>query len=82
MEKEVLHAVVKNAVREALAAKNALPDKAIKEDWVRAAADAYKDLLDTGMTIHKDRDKAIAYANSKTTAGPAAKTLAIKEFFK
>ncbi|MDD5363607.1 MAG: hypothetical protein PHN88_15905 [Ignavibacteria bacterium] len=51
-------------------------------DWLRAAVDSYKELLEIGMSIYKDKEKAIIYANGNSTAGSKTKDVAIKEFFK
>lgn len=50
-------------------------------DWLRAGIDTYKQLLDAGMSLYKDKQKAIIYANGNTTAGVKTKELAIKEYF-
>ncbi len=56
--------------------------RGIKMDWLRAAVDSYKELLEIGMSIYKDKEKAIIYANGNSTAGSKTKDVAIKEFFK
>ena len=49
-------------------------------DWMTESVKAYKELLNEGMEIFGNKDKAIEYANANSCAGKEAKRIALQDF--
>lgn len=49
-------------------------------DWMTESVKAYKELLNDGLEIFGNKDKAIEYANANSCAGKEAKRIALKNF--
>ncbi len=49
-------------------------------DWMTEAVKSYKELLNIGMEVFGNKDKAIEYANENSCVGKEAKRIALQDF--
>lgn len=49
-------------------------------NWMDSVVEGYKNLLNDGLEIFGNKEKAIAYANENSCAGKEAKRLALINF--
>ena len=49
-------------------------------DWMTEMVKSYKELLDIGMEVFGNKDKAIEYANANSCAGKEVKRIALQDF--